>query len=339
MNIRFGRVTALLLLTAYMLSFAACSRKEADSTAAPESTTPTDTSLPLLQYALNDDGASYSVRAAGSTADPHLIIPAKYQDLPVTHIADYAFYECKDLLSVTLPDTVTEIGDYAFAYCKGLENIELSDTTVNIGNGAFFACERLTAANLPASVLRVGDYAYANCSALENIALPDSVTYLGSCAFLSCESLYTAYVSKNAVFIGHDVFTGCNKLIALTVPFVGQTRDGTVWTHFSYFFGDVADTGSSSYVQTVPSSLKTVTITQASHIGDKAFYKCITLKSIVLPHSIKDIGASAFSGCKALESLHYAGPKESWNAVKKGSNWNKNTGAYTIHCTDGDIKK
>jgi hypothetical protein len=30
---------------------------------------------------------------------------------------------------------------------------------------------------------------------------------------------------------------------------------------------------------------------------------------------------------------------EQWNAISKGGSWNRNTGNYTVHCTDGDIGK
>ena len=37
--------------------------------------------------------------------------------------------------------------------------------------------------------------------------------------------------------------------------------------------------------------------------------------------------------------ITYTGTQAQWNAISKGSNWNYNTGSYTIHCTDGDIAK
>ena len=51
------------------------------------------------------------------------------------------------------------------------------------------------------------------------------------------------------------------------------------------------------------------------------------------------IGASAFNICTGLTSITYQGTKAQWNAISKESNWNSNTGIYTIHCTDGDLTK
>lgn len=40
-----------------------------------------------------------------------------------------------------------------------------------------------------------------------------------------------------------------------------------------------------------------------NHISDRMFYECRSLRQIVLPQKIADIGRSAFAGCIALESL------------------------------------
>ena len=38
-------------------------------------------------------------------------------------------------------------------------------------------------------------------------------------------------------------------------------------------------------------------------VGDSAFYDCISLKSIIIPKSVRFIGESAFSGCSSLKSI------------------------------------
>lgn len=66
----------------------------------------------------SSQGASYS---------GDVVIPAtvEYEGITysVTHIAQYAFYFCQSMTSVTLGSNIQSIGDYAFGWCRGLGRI------------------------------------------------------------------------------------------------------------------------------------------------------------------------------------------------------------------------
>jgi len=63
------------------------------------------------------------------------------------------------------------------------------------------------------------------------------------------------------------------------------------------------------------------------------------LTSVTIPDSVTNIGSFAFWDCISLTDIYYEGTKAQWTAIRKNENWNFNTGAYTVHCTDGDIEK
>ncbi|MBO5281089.1 MAG: hypothetical protein J6B55_07795, partial [Clostridia bacterium] len=67
--------------------------------------TPASTGSEGLKYQKNDDG-SYSVCALGSCTDTNIIIPNVYNEKPVTSIEYYAFYGCKEITHITIPDSV-----------------------------------------------------------------------------------------------------------------------------------------------------------------------------------------------------------------------------------------
>ena len=67
-------------------------------------------------------------------------IPEKLDGHVVTSIGENAFYDCKSLTEISIPDGVTSIGDYAFAYCESLRKITIPDSVTSIGDYAFEGC-------------------------------------------------------------------------------------------------------------------------------------------------------------------------------------------------------
>ena len=234
----------------------------------------------------------------------------------VTSIGGSAFSNCTSLTSVTIPDSVTSIGGSAFYDCKSLTRVDFGDSVKSIGNYAFYNCTKLTSVNLPDSVKSIGEWAFYNCYKLTIITIPDSVTSIGKFAFYSCSNLES-----------------------ITLPFVGSSRNasGTADAVFGYIFGYTtsSSTGttrqyyssSSSYYYYIPSSIKSVTITDdptipygafyncesltnvnlpdsVTSIGEEAFYNCTGLTSITIPDSVKSIGGWAFDGCTSLKSVN-----------------------------------
>jgi hypothetical protein len=55
----------------------------------------------------------------------------------VTAITKYAFYSCKELTDIILPEGLLEIGESAFYKCNLLAAVTLPQTLEKIGDGAF----------------------------------------------------------------------------------------------------------------------------------------------------------------------------------------------------------
>ena len=109
-------------------------------------------------------------------------IPSNLSGYPVTSIGNYAFRDCYELTSITIPDSVT-----------------------SIGGGAFYECSSLTSITIPNSVTSIGTWAFRHCTGLTSITIPDSVTSIGNEAFAYCSSLTSITVdSANKHYSSQD---------------------------------------------------------------------------------------------------------------------------------------
>ena len=106
----------------------------------------------LSEITVNEANAAYkSIGGNLYTKNGRTLIryaPAKTDDsftVPdsVTHIEAYAFYDCGNLVSITLGSSVTHVGDYAFAYCYELKSVEIGDSVTHIGDYAFYECRSI----------------------------------------------------------------------------------------------------------------------------------------------------------------------------------------------------
>ena len=133
-------------------------------------------------------------------------------------IGAYAFKNCSDLTSLTLPSSVTRIGDYAFKNCSGLTSLTLPSSVTRIGDYAFYNCSGLTSLTLPSSVTSIGEFAFRYCSGLTSLTLPSGVTSIGMSAFEYCSSLTSLTLPSSVNEIGIYAFHGCSGLTSLTLP-------------------------------------------------------------------------------------------------------------------------
>ncbi len=84
-----------------------------------------------------------------------------------------AFKDNKDILRVTLPDTVTSIESCAFYNASNLESINIPEGVTNIGAMAFYGTA-LKAIELPSTLKIIGPGAFTGTD-IENVRIPGSV--------------------------------------------------------------------------------------------------------------------------------------------------------------------
>ena len=115
----------------------------------------------------------------------------------MTSIGDYAFENCDNLTSITIPGNVESIGESAFYSCDNLTDVTLQDGVKSIGDAAFIWCNNLTNIVLPNSITSIGDWAFKDCTSLTSIKIPSSVTSIHD-PFYNCFSLKTISLDCNS---------------------------------------------------------------------------------------------------------------------------------------------
>ena len=240
------------------------------------------------------EGVNYLFSYIGD--DIELTLPEKYNG-NTYKIDNFAFLNCSSFESVVVPEGVTSIGYYAFQNCTALNSIVIPNSVTNIGGGIFKGSSNLSTVNYNSD--------YFNSS--NNIFdLPCITNVIFGChqipedALYNCEGIREITVLESVTYIGSGAFEGCSSLERLTLPFVGEYKDGTGKTHFLHVFGE--DYANSS--ERLPASLKSVVITGGDTLADSAFRLCTTIENILLPNTITSIGEKAFQCCSSLNSIN-----------------------------------
>lgn len=225
-------------------------------------------------------------------------------------IGDEAFYQCKNLKKVTIPETVEYIGGGAFYGCSNIWSL-----TYNAINAE---CERLMESNIPLEKIVIGDKVRRlprgifSGREFTEVALPACLERIDESAFYGCKNLTTINLSDSIRYIGDNAFYGCSSLKNIHWPL----RLTTI--------------GSKAFRQT---ALETISLPEGvTSVGDGAFYVCPFAKTVYIPSTANVEG----------DIIYYFELKEGVNCVitcmspiphpqaKYWNNWNKGVAAIKV---------
>ena len=232
---------------------------------------------------------------SGSITIPAYVIHEGYK-YPVTAIDQEAFYECENLVSVTIPNSVTSIGLAAFASCTRLKSVTLSNSLKIIGRYAFSDCKSLRTITIPNSVTTIEDYAFQGCSNLTTASVPKTVKTIGIDVFNKCPKLNSTSSSKikTAYFnrIKYRIVDDSAKTCAVT-PEKFEERNGTRNLYTSSYQGYTI----------IPEKVKLFNDEYTVVAIDEQAFRESAVTQIELPNTIKTIGLGAFHNASQLSSI------------------------------------
>ena len=269
-----------------------------------------------------------------------VIIPEIINNKPVTKIAEKAFKDCNDLISVTIPETIIYIGTNAFTSCENLKDIQMPETYIEIKRGAFHGTkwyqshryESVTylgnmvyssQGDLPSEItikdgtLGIGESVFYTRDDVTKINLPDSLQVIGEEAFYY-SGLTSLEIPDSVIFIGEDAFKGL-KLESLTVGENNAyfaSKDNILYnkdfTEFIFIPSTVTQVEIPDTITEIPNrafanyeNLTSVILPASLEIiGEQAFDNT-SISEITIPKTVTTIKDGAFAFCKSLESVTF----------------------------------
>lgn len=88
-----------------------------------------------------------------------------------TAIGNKGYYNCQNLLDITIQEGVKSIGSEAFAHSYKLKSVVISNGVTSIGTWTFVSCTGLEKITIPASMTSIGSSPFSGCTALTTVTL------------------------------------------------------------------------------------------------------------------------------------------------------------------------
>ena len=202
----------------------------------------------------------------------------------ITTIPDYAFAECKQLETVTLPNALEKILYDAFSGCELLKDIDIPNTVTTISQSAFSGCKSLESIVIPETLESLGSYVFSGCESLRSVNIPEHFTSLSSGLFKGCKSLQSIKLPPSLQYIPDYIFSGCESLASIDIP------------------DSVTSIGTGAF-QDCKSLEGVVMSDNVTSIGSTCFDGCSGMRSITLSKNIEGIYGNTFSHCSSLTAI------------------------------------
>ena len=230
-----------------------------------------------------------------------------FEDCSFNRIGDYAF-SGTGIKEISLPNSLTEIGSNAFYLCKSLEKVVLPDNLVVIEENAFYGTS-LSTITITKNVTEIESDAFYDCTRLAEVInesnleieigsfdngyvafyaviVISSTTSIDDVKYVTDDGLVFYYNDGYAFLYSYE---GTN--VNITLPNGITIGD----KHFDKYY--IRNNAFSN----ITTKIKTITIPSAvTYIGNNAFMGQNLLETVTFNEGLESICSNAFNGCNSL---------------------------------------
>ena len=197
-------------------------------------------------------------------------------------------------------------------YSQGLEYTLSDDESYYILSGIGSCTD--TFINIPSlykdkPVEIIKDHAFANNYSLIGVNISKSIKLIDEASFYSCVNLKTVIFEEESTLeaINRDAFMACG-LTSIIIPNSLKTIGVDAFSYSglkTVTFEENSELELIGYnAFRVCRDLVSIVIPEGvTTIQNSAFWRCESLRNVILPHSLKEIGYEVFEDCYSLESI------------------------------------
>ena len=249
---------------------------------------------------------------AGTTSLKNITLPKNLTTIGIK------CFDNSGIAEIDLPSSVTHVADYAFRNCTNLVDADLSANLVYLGNEAYSGCSSLEKADLNFGLEYLGNMAFAHCVSLKRAYIPATVTSIVGNPFTGCSGVEVFELDEDNVdFVVEDGVLYDKTMYTILYYPASLKAETFEFPATVHEIGDGAFAGAQLKTMTIPdritvipqytfnsSALESVTLHKAlTYVGDYAFQGCTKLNNVTLPNSVEYAGDYAFAGCAALSNF------------------------------------
>ena len=227
----------------------------------------------------------------------------------ITTIGNYAFANCYNVETITIPNTVTNINIGAIRVCYALKSLTIPSNVTSLSESIVYGDHALKNISIPSGITTIGPSAFYNCYMLQSITIPNGIASIGDSTFYGCYAMKNVVLPNTVRTIGASAFYNCAALESITMP-TAVTSIGDSAFYYCYELRSIAipstvtSIGASTFYNCAALESMIIPSTVTS-IGNAAFRVCYGLKSLTIPSSVTSIGTNAFYNCFAIAEYHF----------------------------------